>query len=52
MSSSRDAGSYTSTAGDKCPKSPNGKHDYEETCGSWPSAEMTCKYCKDRFYTK
>jgi hypothetical protein len=37
---------------DKCPKSPNGKHKYETTCGHWPSEERTCKYCKDRYYTK
>jgi hypothetical protein len=52
MSSSIDAGSYGSDAGDKCPKSPDGKHEYEVTCGSWPSCEMTCKYCGDVFYTK
>ena len=52
MSSTIDACSYGSDAGEKCPKSPDGKHKYEVTCGSPPSCEMTCKYCKDRFYTK
>jgi len=52
MSSTRDACSYGSDAPEECPDSPNGEHDYEITSGGWPSCEMTCKYCKDRFYTK
>jgi hypothetical protein len=54
MSSSIDACSYSddNDVPDKCPKSPNGEHKYEITCGSWPSCEMTCKHCGDVFYTK
>jgi len=52
MSDSLTQGSYGSEVEKECPKSPNGNHEYETTCGSWPSEERTCKYCGDTFYTK
>lgn len=53
MSSSIDSGYYADQASDdKCPKSKDGKHKYEITCGSPPSCEMTCKHCNDSYYTK
>ncbi len=53
MSDSLTSSTYSSKEGKrKCPKSPNGKHKYITTCGSWPSEERTCIYCKDSYYTK
>mgnify|MGYP001813736109 CR=1 FL=1 len=54
MSSSLDVGLLAEEARkrENCNKSPNGKHKWKITCGMWPSVEKTCKYCKQRIYTK
>lgn len=52
MSSTIDACSCSEKREFKCLNSEDGKHHYKVTCGTWPSCEMTCKYCGDRYYTK
>jgi len=53
MSDSLTQGTYSSKKADKkCPKSPDGNHKYVTTCGTPPSEERTCVYCKDFYYTK
>lgn len=34
-----------------CPKSKNGKHNWEDR-GSWPSTWGECKNCKATYYDK